>query len=282
MNINQASKKTGISKDMIRFYEKKGIIHPSRNQNNYRNYTKQDLNTLVLARQYSMMGIQLDTIASLFQFHDLDEAAKQLNQSIQKLEDDLIWQQARLQTAIEFQKLFTMIQDNIPFQTGTHIQQYFYPMENQTDSLTHMITTHGSIAKAVFRLPIQEYQNGRFVGDTGYLLPRIHPDSSLQTIIYPKHFYYRTIYRIPPNHAINLDDMSHLFAQAHHHGYQECGDVFIYEVSRKRTESESYDVLCIEFQVTNTKKARSLRLFHLLHILQCFIHADSANTFYIQ
>ena len=37
MNIKDAKALTGISEQMIRFYEKKNIIHPQRNEeNNYR------------------------------------------------------------------------------------------------------------------------------------------------------------------------------------------------------------------------------------------------------
>lgn len=48
MNIQEASKQTGISKDMIRFYEKKGLIHPKRSENHYRDYSIHDLHLLIL------------------------------------------------------------------------------------------------------------------------------------------------------------------------------------------------------------------------------------------
>lgn len=37
MQIDEVSKKLNISKSMIRYYEEKGLINISRNQNNYRN-----------------------------------------------------------------------------------------------------------------------------------------------------------------------------------------------------------------------------------------------------
>lgn len=40
MNISEIERVTGISKQAIRFYEKEGLISPSRNQlNQYREYT---------------------------------------------------------------------------------------------------------------------------------------------------------------------------------------------------------------------------------------------------
>lgn len=47
MNIQEASRQTGISKDMIRFYEKKDLIHPKRSENNYRDYSIHDLHLLI-------------------------------------------------------------------------------------------------------------------------------------------------------------------------------------------------------------------------------------------
>ena len=54
MNIQEASIATGISKDMIRFYEKKGLLHPSRNpENHYRDYSMGDIHILVTIKFYS-------------------------------------------------------------------------------------------------------------------------------------------------------------------------------------------------------------------------------------
>ena len=46
MNINQVEKMTGVSKRNIRFYEKQGLLSPNREENNYRDYSEQDVNTL--------------------------------------------------------------------------------------------------------------------------------------------------------------------------------------------------------------------------------------------
>ena len=44
MNINELERLTGITRQNIRFYEKKGLLHPMRNsENNYREYSQEDL-----------------------------------------------------------------------------------------------------------------------------------------------------------------------------------------------------------------------------------------------
>ena len=48
MNINELEGMTGITKQNIRFYEKKGLIHPSRNEvNQYREYHQEDVRKLM-------------------------------------------------------------------------------------------------------------------------------------------------------------------------------------------------------------------------------------------
>ena len=61
MNIKEAEKLTGISKRNIRFYEQKGMLHPARNQDNdYRDYSSQDIERLKLIRALRMVDMPGD------------------------------------------------------------------------------------------------------------------------------------------------------------------------------------------------------------------------------
>ena len=40
MNIRTFAQQSGVSKDTLRFYEKTGLIVPSRGENHYRDYTQ--------------------------------------------------------------------------------------------------------------------------------------------------------------------------------------------------------------------------------------------------
>ena len=46
MNIAEAERRTGLSRANIRFYEKEGLIKPTRGENGYRDYTEDDVQTL--------------------------------------------------------------------------------------------------------------------------------------------------------------------------------------------------------------------------------------------
>lgn len=43
MKINDVEKQLGITKANIRFYEKEGLLTPSRSANGYRDYTEADI-----------------------------------------------------------------------------------------------------------------------------------------------------------------------------------------------------------------------------------------------
>ena len=68
MNIKEAEYQTGISRRNIRFYEQKGMLHPARNQDNdYRDYSPQDIERLKLIRALRMVDMSLENIRDVLQ-----------------------------------------------------------------------------------------------------------------------------------------------------------------------------------------------------------------------
>ena len=59
MNIGQLEAALGMTRANIRFYEKEGLLSPTRSENGYRDYTGSDLDTLrriKLLRQLQFSG----------------------------------------------------------------------------------------------------------------------------------------------------------------------------------------------------------------------------------
>lgn len=66
MNIKQAQQLSGVSADNIRFYEKQGLLSPSRNpDNNYRDYTEADVRALKLIRALRMLDMPLEQVKAV-------------------------------------------------------------------------------------------------------------------------------------------------------------------------------------------------------------------------
>ena len=77
MNINEIETRTGVSKQNVRFYEKKGLLNPNRNrENGYRVYTENDIykiNEIILFRK---LGFTIEDILKIQKGH------KSINESV--------------------------------------------------------------------------------------------------------------------------------------------------------------------------------------------------------
>ncbi len=70
MLIREICKKTDLSKDTIRFYEKKGLLKVNRSKseyNNYKEYNDEHVETLLLIKKAKRFGFTLSEIGSLLE-----------------------------------------------------------------------------------------------------------------------------------------------------------------------------------------------------------------------
>lgn len=78
MLIGELSKRTGLSRDTIRFYEKKGLIkipEKQRRENNYKEYPENIVDQLVLIRTTQQLGFTLKEIDAFFAMWQEDDAS---------------------------------------------------------------------------------------------------------------------------------------------------------------------------------------------------------------
>lgn len=106
MNIGEASKATGISVKMLRYYEEIGLVRPAlRADSGYRVYSDNNISTLRFVRRARDLGFQVKQIASLLDLwqngsrasadvkslamehvHDLERRRRELDDMIATLE----------------------------------------------------------------------------------------------------------------------------------------------------------------------------------------------------
>lgn len=65
MTIKEVEQRAGITKANIRFYEKEGLLSPGRGENNYREYSEEDLRILEQIKFYRTLGLSIPAIRSL-------------------------------------------------------------------------------------------------------------------------------------------------------------------------------------------------------------------------
>ena len=96
MRIGEIAEQTSLSISNIRFYEKKGLIEPTREQQSkYRDYTEEDLKQLKLIILYRKMDIPIESIYSLVKKESSLELV--IEQQIQ----DLLAKQETIQGSID-------------------------------------------------------------------------------------------------------------------------------------------------------------------------------------
>lgn len=66
MKINEIETLLGQSRANIRFYEKEGLISPTRNENGYREYTEEDIAILKKIIIFRKLGLSIPDIKEIF------------------------------------------------------------------------------------------------------------------------------------------------------------------------------------------------------------------------
>lgn len=101
-SIRDVSEFLHLSREMIRYYEKWGVLAPKRNeQNNYRSYTILDIFMLLDAIQYKSWGIPVKEMSRLRKGEFLEEVRTQLTRYQQELEQEAAYK-ALLSERIRF------------------------------------------------------------------------------------------------------------------------------------------------------------------------------------
>ena len=62
MTIKELEERLGLPRASIRFYEQEGFIRPARGENNYRDYSEEDLATLEKVKLLRQLGLSLEDI----------------------------------------------------------------------------------------------------------------------------------------------------------------------------------------------------------------------------
>lgn len=105
--IGEASELTGLSRDTLRFYEKKGLIRSERKENGYRVYSEEELSALVSILYRRRMNYSLKGIGS-----NLMEEEQQLSGMKELTEKALLEEKAELRKhALSIKRLHLTMRD---------------------------------------------------------------------------------------------------------------------------------------------------------------------------
>ena len=90
MNIKEVETLTGITKQNIRFYEKKGLLSPQRNEeNSYRTYSSEDIETLMQIKLLRKLDVSIENIHEILEGADMNEILSQHLELLLEKQSDL-------------------------------------------------------------------------------------------------------------------------------------------------------------------------------------------------
>lgn len=85
--IGQVAEITGISRDRLRYYEEKGILHlKQKDGNNYREYGYSDIDVILTIEYYRSMDLGMKEISELSECKGMQEMAERLKRK----EEDIL------------------------------------------------------------------------------------------------------------------------------------------------------------------------------------------------
>ncbi len=126
MKINDASRSTGISRDMIRYYEKLGLVTPAHLPNGYRDYSDNDLYLLTVIRYLSNLGVPLKVISRAFDSGETELVVGNLQDEIGRLNLLKAQIDIRIAAAKESLACFNMLSSGVPWEVYDAPERYLY------------------------------------------------------------------------------------------------------------------------------------------------------------
>lgn len=109
--ISDVAKILGISAELVRHYERLGILKPKRNTNGYRRYTTRDINILTGSRRYVHMGFSIEEAEFMINVASLDKAIDSLEGMEKKAAREIRWKQLILNEIQQLKDKYKLIHD---------------------------------------------------------------------------------------------------------------------------------------------------------------------------
>lgn len=213
MKINDASRSSGLSRDMIRYYEKIGLIFPSRLPNGYRDYSDDDLYLLTVIKYLSNLGVPLKHISRAFetgQTHILEEKLRSEIDRLNLLKSQI---DARIAAAQDSIACFSMLSSDSPWEVYTARERFLLSFGHLQYPEYRTGPEKGDFFQFYYR---QRYLTGKEIvaqgaADRGILLYNPFPDTER----IPAQACLRVILTHPSGSLADVNDLDAPLRHAH-------------------------------------------------------------------
>lgn len=109
MTIKQVESRTGMARPNIRYYEREGLLDPERHENGYRDYTEQDVRTLLKIKLLRQLHVPVEEIRAL------SEGTRALDETLDEHLKEIAQERMTLSRAEDLCRVIR--QDRVTYQT---------------------------------------------------------------------------------------------------------------------------------------------------------------------
>lgn len=138
MTIDEIAKELNLTKRAIKYYEEKDLLKVAKDSNGYRNYSKQNVETLQRISMYRKLGIQISDIKKLLENEEKDillgilaDKEKELKEKTIEFEElkafAMTGKTEHLSEAISYESIGQAIMDAVPGFYGYYFLHHFQP-----------------------------------------------------------------------------------------------------------------------------------------------------------
>lgn len=245
MNIKQASELTGVSTDMLRYYEKIGIIKPKRDkENNYRDYIDSDIYTIVMIRQYSQIGLSLKTIKKLLVKENIETILDELESVEEYLSSEVDLIKGKLDNARLLLDVFTMIKNKEKSVITSYHNGYFYPrIDEKSVSIYNNLYKYGGAARTVFRINHNNLYLDKYPIEQGIYAAKKLPNNDIPYLEIKNHRHWCTFFETNNESIITYKEIKPYLQIMKDEGYELKGDIFLSQVMTSSNNPDKTIVL---------------------------------------
>lgn len=138
LKVSDVARLLRLSSDSIRFYEKRGIIHPRREgDNQYRFFHLEDIRRLYDCKIFQNIGFTITEIEAITNTKTPEEISEMLMELQKKVHGEIARQNTalhKIKRLLESIGLVNTMQGKYLIQMSPHIKMYFYASNNHFDS----------------------------------------------------------------------------------------------------------------------------------------------------
>ena len=138
MLINEVIQQVDLSKRAVKYYEEQGLLRVAKDENGYRNYTEENIDTLKEICIYRKLGISIQDIKTLLHSKDkqlLEQIYNDKSHSLQSEQQELDALYSFIQNhdadavnqLIDYKTIAQALQDMVPGFYGYYFMNHFLP-----------------------------------------------------------------------------------------------------------------------------------------------------------